>query len=206
MQIQFWFCWILHLPSPNSEKQDGSSPPTSKAERSQDAHTIWYQHNSVLSATFETRPDQGNSTSLQYRWSLSFLSLRYIYNAYSNPFLKLLFCILAIHFRKTGPNWKPVCCLDSLRKLKGTKNYMNWHPDHETNWWFHSAFCQAIVHFSCFLLFSYYCAHHKKCSPKEDRQASPIMGGQPRATKDWLRCELPLPFSFLQTDHTQCRG
>lgn len=109
-------------------------------------------------------PDQGNSTSLQYRWSLrwSFFFLKYIYDAYSNSFLKLLFCILAIRFRRTGPSWEPVYCLDSLHKLKGTKNYANCHLDCETSWWFQSVSWQAIINLSDFILFSYYCAHHKK--------------------------------------------
>lgn len=138
--------------------------PSHKQSRGVTGCTHYLISAQLLSAAFETGPDQGNSTSLQYTWSLrwSFISLKYIYHAHSNSFLKLLFCILAIHFRKAGPDWKLVCCSDTLRKLKGTKNYTNRHLDRETNWWFQSASWQAIEHFSYFILFSYYCAHHKK--------------------------------------------
>lgn len=79
-------------------------------------------------------------------------SLKYIYDAHSNSFLKVLVCILVIHVRKIGPSWKPVWCLDSLCKSKGTKHYTNSHLDHETNWWFNSVSWQAIVNFSYFIL------------------------------------------------------
>lgn len=70
---------IIFLPQ-NTVKQDGSSALTSNAEGPQDARTIWCQHSSILSASFEDGADQRNSISLQYRWSLRqlFLSEGYL--------------------------------------------------------------------------------------------------------------------------------
>lgn len=144
---------MFRLPSPGTEKQDGSSPLTNEAEGWQEAHANRNWHNSVLFAMFETRPDQGNSASLQYQWSLrwSFISLKDIYDAHSNSFLKLLFCLLVIHFRKTGPNWKPVCCRDiacseERASWRGPKNYINSHLEHKRNWWPQPASWQATMH------------------------------------------------------------